>query len=67
MRHLAGMVQILALRRILTQYTELGPWGHIFDGEPGNSGECTVRVYETRGLMALGRTRRSARARMAAA
>jgi type IV secretion system protein VirB4 len=54
MRHLAGMMQVLALRRILTQYTELGPWGQIFDGEPGNSGECIVRVYETRGLMALG-------------
>lgn len=54
MRHAVGMVQILALRRILSQYTELGPWGHIFDGEPGNSGDCAVRVYETRGLMALG-------------
>ena len=54
MRHLIGMVQVLALRRILSQYTELGPWGHIFDGEPNNSGECAVRVYETRGLMALG-------------
>ena len=54
MRHLAAMVQVLSLRRILSQYTELGPWGHIFDGEAGNSGECAVRVYETRGLMALG-------------
>jgi type IV secretion system protein VirB4 len=54
MRHLAGMVQILALRRILTQYTELGPWGQIFDGQPGKSGDCVVCVYETRGLMALG-------------
>jgi type IV secretion system protein VirB4 len=53
-RHLAGLVQDLALRRILNQYTEVGPWGHIFDGEPGNSSDNRVRVYETRGLTALG-------------
>jgi type IV secretory pathway VirB4 component len=53
-RHLAGLIQDLALRRILNQYTEAGPWGHIFDGVPGNNRDSQVRVYETRGLMALG-------------
>ncbi len=54
LRHFAGLVQDLALRRILNQYTETGPWGHIFDGEPGNNSNNRVRVYETRGLTALG-------------
>ncbi|MBV8136060.1 MAG: hypothetical protein JO121_10575, partial [Deltaproteobacteria bacterium] len=53
-RLLAGLVQDLLLRRILNQYSEAGPWGHIFDGEPGDRGENRVRVYETRGLTALG-------------
>lgn len=53
-RHLAGLIQDLALRRILKQYTDAGPWGHIFDGEPEEGGDSRVRVYETRGLMALG-------------
>jgi type IV secretion system protein TrbE len=53
-RHLAALVQDLALRRILSQYTEVGPWGHIFDGDPGDNSNNRVRVYETRGLTALG-------------
>ena len=53
-RHLGGLVQDLALRRILNQYTEAGPWGQIFDGEPGDNSDNRVRVYETRGLTALG-------------
>ncbi len=61
-RHLAGLVQDLGLRRILNQYSAAGPWGHIFDGEPachgaggpGNNRDVQVRVYETRGLIALG-------------
>jgi len=54
MRFLAGLIQDLALRRILNQYTDVGPWGHIFDGEAGKTGDAQVRVYETRGLTALG-------------
>jgi type IV secretion system protein VirB4 len=53
-RHLAGLVQDFPLRRILNQYTEAGPWGHIFDGEPGDNEDNRVRVYETRGLTAVG-------------
>jgi len=53
-RYLAGVIQDLALRRILNQYSETGPWGHIFDGEGGRIGHEQVRVFETRGLMALG-------------
>jgi type IV secretory pathway VirB4 component len=53
-RHLAGLVQDLGLRRILNQYSDAGPWGHIFDGEPGDGGDTQARIYETRGLMALG-------------
>ncbi len=53
-RHLAGLVQDLPLRRILNQYTEAGSWGHIFDGEPRDNSDNRVRVYETRGLTALG-------------
>jgi hypothetical protein len=53
-RRLAGLVQDFPLRRILNQYTEAGPWGHIFDGEPGDNDDHRVRVYETRGLTALG-------------
>jgi type IV secretion system protein TrbE len=41
MRFLAGMIQDLALRRILHQYTDLGPWGHIFDGEADKTGDPT--------------------------
>jgi type IV secretion system protein TrbE len=54
MRFLAGMTQDLALRRILNQYTDVGPWGHIFDGEADKTGDAQVRVYETRGLTGLG-------------
>jgi len=53
-RHLAGLIQDLALRRILNQYSEAGPWGHLFDGEPQRDRDSLVRVYETRGLIALG-------------
>jgi type IV secretory pathway VirB4 component len=53
-RHLAGLIQDLALRRILNQYSEAGPWGRLFDGEPQRHRDSLVRVYETRGLMALG-------------
>jgi len=53
-RHLAGLIQDLALRRILNQYSEAGPWGHLFDGEPRRHRDSLVRVYETRGLIALG-------------
>ena len=53
-RHLAGIIQDLTLRRILNQYTDIGPWGHIFDGQIANDRNTPVRVYETRGLMALG-------------
>jgi len=53
-RHLAGLIQDLTLRRILNQYSEAGPWGHLFDGEPQRDRDSLVRVYETRGLMALG-------------
>jgi type IV secretory pathway VirB4 component len=45
MWHLAGMVQVLALRRILTQYTALGPWGQIFDGEPDNLGRAACARF----------------------
>jgi type IV secretion system protein VirB4 len=54
LRHLAGLVQDIPLRRIVNQYTEAGPWGHIFDGQPGSSDDSRVRVYETHGLTALG-------------
>jgi hypothetical protein len=67
MRFLAGMIQDLTLRRILNQYTDVGPWGHIFDGESGKSGEAQVRVYKTRGLTALGRPGSGAGTGMAAA
>jgi type IV secretion system protein TrbE len=54
MRFLAGLIQDLVLRRILNQYTTAGPWGHIFDGAKNRAGNPQVRVYETRGLTALG-------------
>ncbi len=53
-RFLAALIQEPVLRRILNEYAEIGPWGHIFDGEPRKAGDAKVRVYETRGLMALG-------------
>jgi type IV secretion system protein TrbE len=53
-RFLAALIQDAVLRRILNEYADIGPWGHIFDGDPRKVGDAKVRVYETRELMALG-------------
>src|SRR5216683_2716657 len=50
-----GLVQDQESRGILRHYSSSGSWGHIFDGQPKEqSAENLLRVYEMRGLMALG-------------
>jgi len=51
----SALVQNQESSRILRHYSTAGPWGHIFDGEPDEeNADKLLRVYEMRGLMALG-------------
>ena len=59
----ANLLQQPRLREVLSNYIAGRKWGHIFDGNPDTAadaisatttGEGAVRVYEMRGLVALG-------------
>ena len=57
-RTLSGLRAIIPgeqgrIRRILRHYTTY--WKHIFDGEPGDAADNRMTVFETRGLIGLGK------------